>query len=59
MTVRAGPSALRHAGTRGRPIRWVGVKTARREIIVVSLAILLVAAAFVVPKLGLGIVHGR
>ena len=31
------------------------MKTARREIIVVSLAILLVAAAFVVPKLGLGI----
>jgi hypothetical protein len=32
------------------------VKTARREIVVASLAVLLVAAAFVVPHLGLGIV---
>jgi hypothetical protein len=32
------------------------VNTARREIVVVSLAVLLVAAAFVVPHLGLGIV---
>jgi hypothetical protein len=32
------------------------VKTRRREIIVVSLAVVLVAAAFVVPHLGLGIV---
>jgi len=32
------------------------VKTRRREIIVVSLAVVLVAAAFVVPHFGLGIV---
>lgn len=32
------------------------MKTARREIVVASLAVLLVAAAFVVPHLGLGIV---